>query len=746
MSAPTFTSIEQPNVIALNKLLSNWHVIKLGLTEEQLKPIKGPGGKSYDIHDQLIKYQKALKKGKVKVTYNYSKTHLPTFPGRQFAKGGVSMQSMKRWMRHLLANDSYYDLDIKNCHPNILSQLCKKKGWETPVLDNYLVNREDLLKEMVGLSRDDAKEVVLSIMNYTETSGYNKLQNRPTWLFNFKKEIENIQINLLEDPEYTTLFENLKKHKDFNRMGSLMNNLLCNIENKCLMKAIQYQESKDPVLAFDGFQHLINQLLKDFSLMSEYIFKETGYQTEWIIKPMNEGIDLSMYPEGNDEPDEMGDFTAATKFLEWCTTKKIKLVSIGKNNTVWYNPDSGLWSDDLKTIKPFIAKCDTIDYQHKEKDHHQTMLLNQLIHLIPQDPDWYLNRKSVGYLPIKNGVWDFANKTIVDYAPEFGYFYKLKVDYDEKLDTKEVQERLFDNLFKPGEVDYLKTCIARALAGHVDKLLFFFLGDGNSGKGLFETPLKLLLGQLFGIINGGSLTSKCSNGDSGKLLSWLIKIKDCKIAYCQEIDMDKPLNGVVCKKISSGGDGCQARTNGKDEIDFVLQPLCILAGNDIPAIQPVEDAFLNRCAYFEMPNVYLDVDAMKTYKGDKHVILIDTSIKDVWAKEQSTVNALFKLLVDSYSTTKPAKPESVNQATKEWTESDDVYEKIKSLFVPVEDEKSFISSKAFQTAVNQNNIHISPNKLGRIMTKLGHVSETKNVNGINTKIYPKIRFSHSCDY
>ena len=43
-----------------------------------------------------------------------------------------------------------------------------------------------------------------------------------------------------------------------------------------------------------------------------------------------------------------------------------------------------------------------------------------------------------------------------------------------KLDTKEVQERLFDNLFKPTDTAYLKTCIARALAGHLDKLLFFF--------------------------------------------------------------------------------------------------------------------------------------------------------------------------------------------------------------------------------------------------------------------------------
>lgn len=498
----------------------------------------------------------------------------------------------------------------------------------------------------------------------------------------------------------------------------------------------------------------------DIEDLKKYI--ETKTDKELVITQAVPAFDISTfkYDENiykmtlDNEEEEVGDVQAVQIFLKWCKIQEIEIISVSEN-VIWYNPNTGLWNDDIKSIKPFFFQCKELPFNYCSKDKFQNSMLSQLIHYVPVNDNWYLNIDSVGYLPVKDGVLDFQNKVLVDYHPKFGFFSKLDIEYDEDLDTTEVEERLFKNLFKSDDIEYLKICLARAIAGHMDKLLFFFLGDGNSGKGLFEVVFRKLLGKLWGIILGGALTAKDSGGDSAKLLSWMVKIRNCKLAYCQEINMDKPLNGIILKKISSGGDGVVARTNGKDEMDFILQFLTIIAGNDIPTIQPIDDAFQNRMAYFDMPNVYLNEQAILNYKGDKNVIPIDTEIKDVWARKKSTCDALFTLLVKSYSETLPTKPQSVIQSSKEWTEEDDIYEKIKDLFeIPKErlDAKGVpiifsTSSKAMQYAVQSAHIHISPNKLGRIMTKLGHPSETKNINGTNTRVYFDIILKKSsCDF
>jgi len=44
--------------------------------------------------------------------------------GRLYANGGLSLQSIKRRIRHTVAGDLYDDVDMVNAHPTILAQLC----------------------------------------------------------------------------------------------------------------------------------------------------------------------------------------------------------------------------------------------------------------------------------------------------------------------------------------------------------------------------------------------------------------------------------------------------------------------------------------------------------------------------------------------------------------------------------------------------------------------------------------------
>jgi len=94
----TYTSLEKPNLIALNKLIANWDTLQL--TAEQRKPIEMQN-KKLELLTLLKRYKKAVKNNTVSVTYEYSKNHF--IDGRQYVKGTPSLQSMKRWMRHTLA-------------------------------------------------------------------------------------------------------------------------------------------------------------------------------------------------------------------------------------------------------------------------------------------------------------------------------------------------------------------------------------------------------------------------------------------------------------------------------------------------------------------------------------------------------------------------------------------------------------------------------------------------------------------
>ena len=763
MGATTFTSIEHIDIKALNTMINNYD--NLELTQTQRKPII-IHGKEYPVLSLLKKLQKALIDGKLYTNYEYSKNHSIT--GRQFAKT-PSLQGLKRWIRHTLSS-GYHDYDIVNCHPTILHQYCKKKNYDVHHLENYILNRETLLPDM-NVDRDSGKEVILSLLN-GGTQNYTELETKPMWLKDLKNEIHGIHSKIMEDEENQSLVESVIKSKTSkkNIEGSVMNHLLCHIENKIIMEAIEFLSVKDPLLMFDGFQCQAEYRPETLSLLEAHIFNTIGYDVKIIEKPMEEGLDLSAYQEG-DKGDGMTDFSAAKCFYDWALEKGIQMVRVCGEG-LWYNSDRELWECDFKEIKTILNQCDLLDFVYQQFDNFQNKLLNQLFVMIPKDDDWYMNIKQhqKGFLPLANGVWDFKTKKLVKYEAKYGFFYKMKVKYNPDLNTKLVNQRLFENLFHKDDCTYLKCMLARALANEADKNLFFLLGDGNSGKGFFEAALKVLLGKLLGTINAGNLVHKKNNGDEAKSLSWLVKLKDCSICIGQEVRMEDQLSGGIFKKIASGGDIIEARVNYKDEINFYFWALTLICANDVPKINGLDDAFKNRIGYFEMPNVYLPIDA--DYKGCKNRILIDESIKKDWINQPEVAEQFLLLLLNSYSSIKPNMPAHLLKVKEEWNESsEDVHSQITQLFEPTfvmidSDKKDedgdfiqeiqkidgvpvplldafkkphFVTADALIKFVVSKGIQVSAKKLGSIMTGLGYSSSQKKIDKKCLWVYKNIK-------
>lgn len=278
------------------KIIQNYDNIIKDLPEHRQQKIND------STFDPLIHLKKMCKDKKsiIHTTYKFSK-NLKTY-GRLFANSS-SLQNLPREIRNALAEGLYYDIDISNCHPNLLSQYCKIKGIYCEYLNKYVNDRNTILETIskeTHIPRDQLKQSFLTILN-----GGNPdipLNSHTDFINDFKDEINKIHKNLicLNKEEY----KKVKLRKEHNINGSVMNVILCKLEHNILMNSVLFLRKLGfniDVLVFDGFmvrkepnKDLNDNVLKD---LSEHIKKITGYDLQFIEKTFNNEIDLSKYVE-----------------------------------------------------------------------------------------------------------------------------------------------------------------------------------------------------------------------------------------------------------------------------------------------------------------------------------------------------------------------------------------------------------------------------------------------------------------
>lgn len=111
------------------------------------------------------------------ITINYSQAN----PGL-----GPSLQTIPRTVRHIIAAALYYDIDIINCAPTLLSQHCIKHDIPTPNLASYVSQREAQFAELMKateLDREGAKSLVLAMFNGGRAHHYMRAEaQHMTWV------------------------------------------------------------------------------------------------------------------------------------------------------------------------------------------------------------------------------------------------------------------------------------------------------------------------------------------------------------------------------------------------------------------------------------------------------------------------------------------------------------------------------------------------------------------------------------
>jgi hypothetical protein len=245
--------------------------------------------------EQLISLKKNIKKNKLKVKYNKVEYGL----GRVYPKYGLSLCSLRKEVRQTLSLNQYVDIDMENCHPVLLLQICEFNNVECKYLKQYVNSRKDILLEVqkkYNCSRESSKKLFLRLSYLGGFEGWceeNKIEctDKLNFIQDFTNELKCIGSEVLKaNPELLKIVKKLEKK---NEKASVMSIFLQ--EKECLLLEIVYNYlnseefiKKNCVLCFDGImikEHFYNPEI--LNKLSDIVFTQSKFKINFEKKEMN---------------------------------------------------------------------------------------------------------------------------------------------------------------------------------------------------------------------------------------------------------------------------------------------------------------------------------------------------------------------------------------------------------------------------------------------------------------------------
>tara|TARA_R110002153_G_C13324980_1_gene497421 strand:+ start:714 stop:2852 length:2139 start_codon:yes stop_codon:yes gene_type:complete len=641
-----------------------------------------------------------------------------------------SLQDMPRNVRKALCYDKYSDLDVVNCHPVVLDQVFKENDIACATLEKYVIHRELMLQE-TGKSREEAKMSFIRLMY-----GGKPHKDDNAFMVKFYEDFSIASKKLLNTAEYNLYLKLGELRKPTNPLGHAMSILAQDKERKIVSQIIStFQDNgyETSTLIHDGFHIKSLNIDNDHIIEAKQNVKQvTGYDIDITTKPMNDFEPTELWDDDIEELGEVGDHDSALYFLEWAKGKGHHFVKC-KKQVYWYNPEEGIWNDDLDDLRHLISECTEIAWDYRQMAKKKDALIKELN--VTRDDNFVFNSKDTTFLKLafKNGVWDFEKGKLVPFSHEYTFFCKAPIEY-KHIKNDQVFQKLFVDVFGEEKARYILKCFARAMAGQVyDKSFFNIVGESNSGKGCLSDMLIASFGEFIGTINSGVFKSMPANGDQAKARSWMCPLKDARMIITNEIKMDQELDASIIKTVSSGGDSVVARQNFKNESTFVLQGTCFLFMNDMPKIKGCDEATSNRMRFVSTEYSYLEYDEYEKHKKSSYVRKADTTIKTHFIKKMENVQSFAHLVLTSYCRDKPVCPTSVKDENTEWTGKDDIKTQIQELFTATGVATDKVSIKLLTSACKRQGLEVSSVRIGKIMRGFGYEVKDAKDNGKTQK-------------
>lgn len=202
--------------------------------------------------------------------------------GRLYGSVG-SLEMMENDVRGTLCGEFYYDVDIANCHPELIHQMAKMKfNLDMPECQKFCKNRSDYYA-MLSDNRDFAKTEIFKML-YGDAPLLESLKP-------FKAECDNLARLFATEEAYLPLLLGCKTHKPTNMMGSFLSYVIQTEERRCLLALRQFFATNGwsvDVLAYDGvmIRKRDDKPLNPDELneATRFIQQETGYAVKLTTK------------------------------------------------------------------------------------------------------------------------------------------------------------------------------------------------------------------------------------------------------------------------------------------------------------------------------------------------------------------------------------------------------------------------------------------------------------------------------
>jgi hypothetical protein len=722
--------------------------------------------------------------------YHYAKGFENNKLGRLYARDGQGLQAFPFDMRNPLLERHYWDIDMENCHYNILAVLAESWNLKTENIRYYINNRNECLAK-VSENRGVAKTAYLKIAYGGNIKIYNEFYNDdgvPADAdLSVVRAIEK-EMSFIVDTCWNKYFPTLEKsqqkiiQKKSNPKFSLFALVLQTEERKCLMAMMEFfrlnKRSVD-ILIHDGCE--VRKLDGEIEFPKEliagvekHITFRTGYTFNVVNKPFCHHFKMPVKEDAEIIDDEY----AARFFVNLLGDK----IARDKEDVYYFNAKTGLWSNTETAFREAVsankaklifttynAEGEPVTINYGGKEVNVKAMSKWILPAIPDTQFITRNGNSSKHkLLFADGIFDFNTGFTEGFDPTIVFNKRIDRKYPKHRDANlinKINDILFVNAFSTdgGEAvgEYMKKALAVGLAGDFRRKKFYMgLGEANCGKGLLVSAFRQAFEGYISEWDGNNLKYNPRNGqDEAKKLAWIRNLIGSRIAFSSELRMDKtPMDGNLLKKVSSGGDAMGIRGNCQDEFEFVNRATMFLLANDLCEITPKDTGTQSRIRVmrYRLKFVPKTEAELKTASGNwiSDERPMDEGIKEMFDTTEYK-DALFHLMADTFTTMNEKErrwggqlsdPAAVLEDTKEW--SGDCLSDIKSQIESKYEITNCVddrvrSDEICKFIIDECKMKLSENKVGRELSKLialpDGTAKDININGKKHRVGIRLR-------
>lgn len=600
----------------------------------------------------------------------------------------ASLQKISGPVRKYLVPDDMEDLDIVNSAPTVIFEVARKHGVRPLYLEQFLVDYKEKLTS-VWPDWKVAKEMK-SVIFFGKPD---RPEDQPDWVNSLSNDLESIFNALKVLPEYADILakattadadkrESKKgakksRHHVENVRGHFMSYLYFMYESKILEEMEKcgiregYWENRVS-LVFDGLMYLKRPNRRaNLSVLERSVKDKLGLSIKIERKPMERVFNPSI----NDLPDELvvtgGDNEAADivvlKLKDRIVNCQGKLFmeqdGVWQTNKVKEKIADAIGSMNIKSlvVSKSTGEENEVNYSCNYKD--ALNICKFAMMRFPEDNTFQrvLSLESECKLAFRNGYWEFTQDKHDGIHGRFieGGRFRTGVRIERQLlppvqeDINFVMDKLIRPVFdtnEPGTMELFLHSVARALAGHTDKVTNILFGQRDSSKSVvMQFISNAIEGYCCKVPSAVFVIGKMA-GDPYRQSSWILDAEFARVAIISENAQSKEgetvFSGDMLKKFQSCKEGMAARRNYEDQRDVYSCVTGFMLTNDIPRFDP-GDA-IEKCHIFHFRNKFVSAEEIAAHPFQTVYKLADPAVES-WIRNPAYQNALLHIIFQHYN-------------------------------------------------------------------------------------------------